>query len=321
MRNIILLLALLFLTSACCLPGVPLPTANSSSTLARPVIISATSTTRPTSEPTRQATRVRQLTPSLRLPFDEETVQPTEPLPNPLTITIVYDNIAFDERLKPAWGFAALVEYQNHILLFDTGGDGQTLMDNMRVLGIDPGRIATVVLSHAHGDHTSGLDALLDYGVRTVVYAPPSFPASFKRQVSEKTQVVDVLSGQMIAEGIFTTGEMGGTIDKQALVVKTDQGLVIITGCAHPGIVRIVEQARSLFDEPIYLVMGGFHLNEENKDEISAILRDFRRLEVDRVAPSHCMGERAVAMFAFEYGDQFVQSGIGKRFQFDKVRH
>lgn len=81
----------------------------------------------------------------------------------------------------------------------------------------------------------------------------------------------------------------------------------------------IVELARSLFDKSVHLVLGGFHLSEKNENEISAILRDFRRLEIEQVAPSHCTGKRAVVKFASEYGDQFIRSGIGKRFQFDKT--
>ncbi len=318
-RNIILLLILLFLTNVRCSPGVPLPTVTSSPTLAQPLIIQVTGTSRPTIEPTKQAARVPQLLPSIHLPFDEETVQPSEPLPNPLTITIVYDNIAFDERLKPAWGFSALVECQNHKLLFDTGGDGQTLMDNMQVLAIDPGRIETVVLSHAHGDHTGGLDALLDYGARPVVFLSPSFPASVKRQLSEKTGVVDVLPGQMIAEGIFSTGEMGESIAEQALVVKTDQGLVIITGCAHPGIVTIVEQARRLFDQPVRLVLGGFHLGNHSQADIEVILSELQHLKVQQVAPCHCTGPQAIEMFASEYGEDFLKVGVGGIIRLDNL--
>jgi 7,8-dihydropterin-6-yl-methyl-4-(beta-D-ribofuranosyl)aminobenzene 5'-phosphate synthase len=185
-------------------------------------------------------------------------------------------------------------------------------MKNMRILGIDPTQIESVVLSHAHGDHTGGLGALLDAGARPVVYLPPSFSASFKRQVEQFTSIVEVSPGQSIVEGLFTTGEMGGSIREQALVIKTGSGLVIITGCAHPGIVAIVEQAREMFAEPVCLVLGGFHLGSKSIAEIDAILRDFRRLGVEQVAPCHCTGEHAISMFAAEYGDDFIRAGVGK---------
>ncbi len=234
------------------------------------------------------------------------------PVKESLTITIVYDNNAYDARLKLAWGFSALVKYRGHTLLFDTGGDGPTLIENMRILGIDPTQIGRVVLSHAHGDHTGGLNALLESGARPTVYLPASFSASFKDQLGRRTEVIEVTPGLLIAEGIFTTGEMGGSIREQSLVIQTDQGLVVVTGCAHPGIVEIVEQAKTLFDDPVRLVLGGFHLGSKSRAEIDAILIDFRRLGVEQVAPCHCTGDLAIAMFAAEYEEDFIRAGVGK---------
>ena len=229
-----------------------------------------------------------------------------------LTITVVYDNNSYDSRLRTAWGFSAFVEYHDHTLLFDTGGDGPTLLANMAALGIAPAQIESVVLSHIHGDHVGGLSGLLAAGARPTVYLPPSFPASFKREVAETTTVVEVAPGQRIAEGLFTTGEMGSGILEQALVIETARGLVVITGCAHPGVVQIVARAKELFGDQVYLVLGGFHLGGKRDAEIAAIVADFRRLGVEKVAPCHCTGDRAIAMFAAEYGDDFVQAGVGR---------
>jgi 7,8-dihydropterin-6-yl-methyl-4-(beta-D-ribofuranosyl)aminobenzene 5'-phosphate synthase len=66
-----------------------------------------------------------------------------------------------------------------------------------------------------------------------------------------------------------------------------------------------------LTGDPVYLVLGGFHLGNKSETEISAILADFRRLGVQKVAPCHCTGERAIAMFSAEYGQAFVQAGVG----------
>jgi len=235
----------------------------------------------------------------------EFPVSATQPLP----ITIIYDNNQYDQRLNSVWGFSALIEYRDYILLFDTGGDGQMLMDNMRILGIEPFQIDSVVLSHAHEDHTGGLTALLDTGAKPVVYLLPSFPASFKRQIEKITQVIEVSPGQAFTDGLWTTGEVGGMIPEQALVIQTEQGLVVITGCAHPGIVAIVEQAQILFAEPVYLVLGGFHLDNKSEAEIDAILMDFKRLEVKQIAPCHCTGEYAITRFVAEFGKDFIQVG------------
>jgi 7,8-dihydropterin-6-yl-methyl-4-(beta-D-ribofuranosyl)aminobenzene 5'-phosphate synthase len=87
---------------------------------------------------------------------------------------------------------------------------------------------------------------------------------------------------------------------------------VVITGCAHPGVVQIVENAKTMFGENVHLVMGGFHLGEKNVSEIETILADFRQKCVEKVAPSHCTGDQAIAMFKQEYAQDFIQSGAGR---------
>jgi 7,8-dihydropterin-6-yl-methyl-4-(beta-D-ribofuranosyl)aminobenzene 5'-phosphate synthase len=237
---------------------------------------------------------------------------------NALTISVVYDNYSFDRRLKTNWGYAALIDYQDHTLLFDTGGDSTTLLNNLGILGIDPRGIQSLAISHNHGDHTGGLRGLLNAASRPIVYLLPSFPNRFKRRVGRKTDVKDVTEGLSFADKLFTTGEIDSGIKEQSLIIQTSKGLVIVTGCAHPGIVKIIEHAKFLFNEPIYLVMGGFHLRSKNKTEMTAILADFRRLGVAKVAPSHCTGDRSIAMFARAYGEDYLQSGAGKIIRVDE---
>jgi 7,8-dihydropterin-6-yl-methyl-4-(beta-D-ribofuranosyl)aminobenzene 5'-phosphate synthase len=230
-----------------------------------------------------------------------------------LRITILYDNTAYDPRLKAEWGFAALIEVGEETLLFDTGGDAPTLLGNMELLGIDPTSIETVVLSHIHGDHTGGLGALDQAGARPTVYVLPSFPDDFKGQLGVKAQVVEVEPGQQVAEAMYTTGEIAGVpVPEQALVIKTEDGLVIVTGCAHPGIVQMVRRAKEQFGGPIRLVVGGFHLLNKSDTAVNRVLSDLRGLGVEQVAPTHCTGERAIAMFAEEYGADYIEAGVGR---------
>lgn len=314
------LLGLLLPWVTCCSPGVKSPEKTSQWSTFRetPIPVPVTSVLTNIG-PEEDTTRTSIVPIESDVEIDEKAMGTVFPLTEPLTITVVYDNNNFNQRLKTAWGFSALVEYYDHTLLFDTGGDGPTLIENMRVLGIEPRQIESVVLSHAHGDHTGGLNALLEFGAHPIVYLPPSFSASYKNQVRKTTKVIEVTPGLPIAEGIYTTGEMGRSISEQALIIQTDRGLVIITGCAHPGIVEIVEQARQMFDERVLLVLGGFHLGSKSQAEIDAILKDFRRLEVEQVAPCHCTGERAIAMFAAEYGEDFIQAGVGRVFRLDAI--
>jgi 7,8-dihydropterin-6-yl-methyl-4-(beta-D-ribofuranosyl)aminobenzene 5'-phosphate synthase len=213
--------------------------------------------------------------------------------------------------LTAGWGFSAIIEYEGHTLLFDTGADGQALLDNMAALHINPLDIESVVLSHNHSDHTGGLKTLLATGAQPNVYLLPSFPPAFKQLISQMTTVIETTPDQTIFEGIVTTGEMGEKIPEQAIAIEVEQGLVILTGCAHPGIVAMIEHIKAISDRPVYLVLGGFHLKDTAPAEIAAIVQAFRRLGVERVGPCHCTGEQAIAAFAEEYGEDFVPIGTG----------
>ena len=229
-----------------------------------------------------------------------------------MTITVVYDNVSYDSRLRTSWGFSCLVEFDETALLFDTGEDGGVLLSNMSALGLDPLGIDLLALSHIHGDHTGGLGSVLATGIRPVVYMPGSFPAGFKDQVRSMTEVREVSDPMTIAEGVYSIGELGSDIIEQSLVLDTPEGLVIITGCAHPGIVDIVRRAKELHREEIYLVMGGFHLGEKSRAELEHIMAELQRLGVQRVAPSHCTGQQAIHMFAETWGQGFIHSGAGR---------
>ncbi len=229
-----------------------------------------------------------------------------------LRLTILYDNTAYDPRLTPEWGFAALVEYEGHILLFDTGGDGSTLLGNAGRLGIDLSPIEAVILSHEHGDHIGGLQALLDDGISPTVYVPSAFSTAVKDSIRDRTHLVEVTGPMEILPGIHSTGQMGSGIVEQGLVMDTSEGSVVITGCAHPGIVEMVRRAKEIVDGDLALVVGGFHLENVGRGSLEGIISDLRQLGVRRVSPTHCTGATAIAMFATAYGDGFIEGGAGR---------
>ena len=233
-------------------------------------------------------------------------------------ITVVYDNRESNPSLKTDWGFSAWINFQGTTLLFDTGTKGRILRRNLRSLDLDPAEVEQVFLSHAHDDHTGGLKRLLRGGARPIVNLHPSFPARFKRRTGRRTDIREVAPGQAIGEHFYTTGEMHNRIEEHSLVIRTSLGLILVTGCAHPGIVKIIRQATELFNEKVYLAIGGFHLRSKNEEEIAAILSQFRSLEVEKVAPSHCTGDLAIEMFAEEYGKDFIDSGVGKVIHVEK---
>jgi len=246
---------------------------------------------------------------------------PSPPAPLPavqagaLRITVLYDNTAADSRFQEAWGFAALIEYRGHTLLMDGGGDPRILRRNMDSLGIAPSRIEAIVLTHAHDDHAGGLQALVDSRVRRPLYVLGAFPQAVRDRLGGAFTLVDVAPRHELIPGVFTTGEMTDPavrIPEQSLVIPTDSGLVIVTGCAHQGIVSIVRRATEMFGGPVRLVLGGFHLIGKSTAEVGRIVSDFRGLGVRRVGATHCTGDAAIARFAEAYGGDYVRLGAGR---------
>lgn len=228
-------------------------------------------------------------------------------------LTVVYDNNEYDQRLQTGWGFACIVEGFEKTVLFDTGGVGEVLLANMATLGYAPKDVDVVVLSHIHGDHVGGLPRVLEENPDVTVYLPASFPARVKEEVKKYgAAVVEVKGGCEICAGVHSTGEMGTAIAEQALAAKTPRGLLVITGCAHPGIVNVVKRARELYGDGVHLVMGGFHLGGAHDTQLKNIAAAFRKMEVRYVGPCHCSGERAREIFAEEFGKHYLEVGVGK---------
>ncbi|MFC1661414.1 MBL fold metallo-hydrolase [Gemmatimonadota bacterium] len=233
-----------------------------------------------------------------------------------ITVTVLFDNLWTDDRLQTGWGFAALLETPGHTVLFDTGADGEILLENMRLMDKDPARIEAVIISHAHGDHTGGMQALFDLGIRPRLYLLPGFPQEMRDQAAESVEMIEAAPGQEIIPGVISTGQVGESIPEQALILETAEGLVVLTGCAHPGVVQMVERARELRSGTLHQVMGGFHLMNATGQEIQGVVEEFRRLQVKRAGPTHCSGLMAMTVFQSAYGEDFVRLGVGRVLRF-----
>ena len=229
-----------------------------------------------------------------------------------IKLSVLFNNIPFDTRLKTGWGFSCLIEGTKEPILFDTGDQGDILLDNMKRMNIDPMGIDVVFLSHAHSDHTGGLGVFLKKNPHATVYMPESFLSSFKQTVKSHGPSVKAVGDPLqILERVYSIGEMGNQIKEQALILRTSNGLVIITGCAHPGIADVVRKAKDLFNDDLCLVMGGFHLGGMTGAQVSEIIRTLKQAGVDKVAPSHCTGEKAIALFKNAWDDNFLAGGAG----------
>lgn len=272
-----------------------------------------------------------------------------------LKITILYENtVGVPIGVTGEWGSSILLEVPGLTLLFDTGADG-ALVPNARALGIDLAAVDLVVLSHGHYDHTGGLRAFLQYYQRPipVVAHPEVFSIRFvdtdtgrrhiglpfRRQELESlgaafrftTDVLELGDGLLVSGEVprLTEGEgdqrlvvVEGNLAKPDLVlddlsiyVVTDRGLVIILGCAHAGVINIVEHARALTGvEKVHAIIGGTHLGPINPLQRKYALDYLGSLGLDLLAANHCTGLPVMAAMAGIFGERFRFASVGTVF-------
>jgi len=251
-----------------------------------------------------------------------------------ISITVTYDNNPCEQGLETDWGFAAFITGTDpqarlapvsafaestgagagRTILFDTGpATGNSLLDNMQKLAIEPDNVDMVVLSHIHGDHTGGLGSFLEKNPNVTVYLPKSFPKKFKNNARNSgVKITEVYESEQICENVYSTGQLGKWLKEQSLIIRTDKGLVVIIGCAHPGIVNIINIVKNIMDDDIFLVMGGFHLEWATKGRIEKIISAFKQLGVRYVGPCHCSGHKARSLFEKHFGSNYINIGAGK---------
>ena len=230
-----------------------------------------------------------------------------------ITLTVLYDNTAFDERLAPDWGFSCLVKVLDRTVLFDTGTNPQILAQNATLLNVDWSTIDDIVISHHHLDHTGGLDTVLALKTQSRVWFPQEFPDAFAKSVKERGGIPVLVGGPAnLIDHVHLTGNLGTDIVEQALYLDTDKGVVVITGCSHPGIVHMVKSVKEMSGKPIYMVLGGFHLLRYDDTALDKIITQLKALGVQKCGATHCTGEHAIQKFKDAFGADFIDLGAGR---------
>ena len=209
-----------------------------------------------------------------------------------MKLTIVFDNTTTRNDLTPDWGFACVIEHNGRKILFDTGADGKILLDNMRALRIDPKSIQTVFISHNHFDHVGGLSAFLNENSEVTAYLPRSL-----RGVRKAKCIESIGEGpRKLEDDLFTTGELEDI--EQSLVLPTSKGLIVVVGCSHPDMAKILEAAGQF--GTVYGIIGGLH--------------GFDRYELfdglQLICPTHCTQHKAEIRQRF--GARVVEGGVGR---------
>jgi 7,8-dihydropterin-6-yl-methyl-4-(beta-D-ribofuranosyl)aminobenzene 5'-phosphate synthase len=268
----------------------------------------------------------------------------------PARVTILFDAFGKPSNLKRGWGYSALVEYGGRRVLFDTGGKSAEFAFNVSSLAVDLKKLDFVVLSHRHNDHTAGLNLVLQENPTVTIYtpaeaagfntpAPPPLMNLIKRYVASvpddlryfggnvppqsiadspwaNAHFVQIAEPKEVLPGFFllsTRSEVPGTreMNEVSLVIKTPKGGVLVVGCSHPGIEKIIEAATKI--EPrMYAVLGGFHLVDISDGDITDMVMRFRdKWQIERMGAGHCTGQFAFAELVRIYGANFDHAGVG----------
>jgi len=226
-----------------------------------------------------------------------------------MTIKIIATGVSKWQRFIRRWGVSFLI---GEDVLFDTFGDPGVFLNNLRKFNIDTAKVKHIVLSHDDWDHIAGLWYLLNNRKDITVYICPGFTQDIKKRIASfGVKVVEAGEVILIKDGIYSTGELcgeseGRKIYEQSVVVKTADGLAVICGCAHPGLVNIVRYVKERFQVDVHTLIGGFHLKDNTQEEINDIITKMKLLNIMKIAPTHCTGKLATEIFKQEFGGTFI---------------
>ena len=270
-------------------------------------------------------------------------------------ITILNDAFGKQAGLAQDWGYAALIEFEGKRILFDTGDNAALFQKNVERLHVDLSSLDMVVVSHSHGDHTSGLRYVLSRNPNVPLFVPedpyftgstlpeafltadarPELPAEMRYFGGGKrpeprgwvawsdTKMTAVSEAITIAPHVHLVSLVSQKpafrgLREISLVLDTPQGAVVVAGCSHPGIEGILAAATALAPtKPVYMLFGGLHLLQDSQEQIANTLSVLAdQYRVQRMAVGHCTGELAFLMIQQKWSGHTAYAGLGETIEF-----
>lgn len=214
------------------------------------------------------------------------------------------------QRFIKHWGLAILIDDD---ILFDTFGKPGYVVKQLNRFNVDLKNIKHIVISHDDWDHISGLWKILERNKSSTVYICPNFSPDIKEKIKwHGARFIEVDKPAEIKKDVYVSGELkggsrgGAELSEQYLAIKRLKGIVVITGCAHPGIIEIVQHAKTSFGSEVRMLIGGFHLKGNSYKMNLAIVAKLKELGVRQIVPLHCTGKGAKKILIQEYGPDCI---------------
>ena len=232
-----------------------------------------------------------------------------------MRLQLIAEGSTGEDRLARRWGLSFLLGEE---VLFDAFGDEKVFLENISKFKIDTGRIRHIVISHDDWDHIAGLWYLMEKRKDLRVYICPNAGKQFKERIrTYGVEVVEAGAPVKIADGIYTSGELtspgaDSVIYEQSLAVKTDRGVSVICGCAHPGVISIISSVKNIYKKNADMLIGGLHLKDTEEEAVLALSENMRKAGINRVLPLHCTGKEAVRIMQNHFGPGFLKMKEGE---------
>ena len=273
-----------------------------------------------------------------------------------MRIICVVDNaVAAGSSFRGEHGLAFVIEAESGSVLYDTGSTGAVLSHNLEAAGLTYEGISALVLSHSHDDHTGGLPPVLLHRPGLAVFAHPDLlrerfslrdgriqsrglPLS-PQELRRKSDLRLSAEPEEVLPGIWTTGEIVERAepegrsphhvvregdgwapdpysDDMALVLECSQGLVLVCGCCHAGLLNTMKHVRRVFGHDPVAVVGGLHLTTADEDQLKRLVGKLQRLESLALHPNHCTGEAAYVALVNVLGHRVAPCPAGTVLEF-----
>lgn len=271
---------------------------------------------------------------------------------NKLKITVLVENTPGGKGLLGEHGLSFLIEADERRILFDTG-QGLALRHNAQTLGISLENLDAIVLSHGHYDHAGGLPTILEHSANTDLFLHPKAIApkysprgnigspidNVKTLASHCRRLIWTETPTEIMPGVSVTGTIprhhslentGGAfwhdcehtevdllLDDQALYLQVSEGIVVILGCAHAGVINTLDYIAQIANtNKFYAVIGGMHLLRANEERLQATVETLTKYDVQIVGANHCTGMKAMTFLWHQLGDRCWDCRVGTELQF-----